>query len=248
MMWMTNKKILRFWLMVFFSLFALFVLLQVPAAWLLSKFYPNLRSLHNVSGNIWQGEADWSYQNLQGTLSWSTRPWELLRLRAASNISIHSGQTEINAIAAYGLGKNVYLSDVNGEISSETLASVVDWQWPSSNIKLKDVSLKYKKQQGYQDADGQLTWAGGLLNYPMGQRLERIDIPPLVGQLSAEKEQLKLAVQDGQKQRMADLSLDKSNMLDVQITQRFLLNAPSYQGKAGMDTAVVSTRQPLGSL
>ena len=245
---MTNKKIFRFWLMMFFGLFALFVLLQVPATWLLGKFYPNMRYIHNVNGNIWQGAADWSYQDLQGTMTWSTRPWEILRLRASSNITLHSGQTEIHAIVAYGLGKNIYLSDVNGEISSDTLANLVDWQWPSSNIKLKNVSVKYKKQQGYQDAEGQLTWAGGLLNYPIAQRLERIDIPPLVGQLSAENDQLKLAVQDSQKQRMADLSLGKDSMLDVQVTQRLLLNAPSYQGKAGLDTAVISTRQPLGSL
>ena len=245
---MTNKKIFRFWLMMFVGFFALFVLLQVPATWLLGKFYPNMRYIHNVSGNIWQGEADWAYQDLQGTMTWSTRPWEILRLRASSNITLHSGQTEIHAIVAYGLGKNIYLSDVNGEISSDTLANLVDWQWPSSNIKLKNVSVKYKKQQGYQDAEGQLTWAGGLLNYPIAQRLERIDIPPLVGQLSAENDQLKLAVRDSQQQRMADLSLDKDSMLDVQVTQRLLINAPSYQGQAGMDTAVVSTRQPLGSL
>ena len=34
-------------------------------------------------------------------------------------------------------------------------------------------------------------------------------------------------------------------MLDVQITQRMLMNVPSYQGKAGLDTYVVSSRQPL---
>ena len=245
---MTKKNKHLGWWIFALSTFLFFVVLQIPAAWLVSKFYKNNQVLQNVSGNIWQGEADWSYQDLQGTMSWSTRPWEILRLRASSNITLHSGQTEINAVVAYGLGKNIYLSDVNGEVSSDTLANLVDWQWPSSNIKLKDVSLKYKKQQGYQDAEGQLTWAGGLLNYPIAQRLERIDIPPLVGQLSAENDQLKLAVQDSQKQRMADISLGKDSMLDVQVTQRLLLNAPSYQGKAGMDTAVISTRQPLGSL
>ena len=44
---------------------------------------------------------------------------------------------------------------------------------------------------------------------------------------------------------MANLLLDKDLMLDVQLTQRLLLNIPSYDGKAGLDTYVVSTRQPL---
>jgi general secretion pathway protein N len=34
-------------------------------------------------------------------------------------------------------------------------------------------------------------------------------------------------------------------MLDVQLTQRLLLNVPSYEGKAGLDTYVISSRQPL---
>ena len=80
--------------MMFVGLFALFVLLQVPATWLLGKFYPNMRYIHNVSGNIWQGEADWAYQDLQGTMTWSTRPWEILRLRASSNITLNSGETQ----------------------------------------------------------------------------------------------------------------------------------------------------------
>ncbi len=245
---MANKSVLRFWLIVFVSLFAFFILLQVPAAWLLGKFSPNMRMIHNVNGNIWQGEADWSYQQLQGTVSWSTRPWELLRLRAASHVTIHTGQTELKGVVSYGLGKNIYIQHVNGRISPETLVSLLQWQWPSTSMNVQDVSLQYKKQQGFSNAEGQLAWAGGVLHYPMGQRLERIDIPPLVAELNADKEKLKMLVRDSQKQRMADLILGTDGMLDVQITQRFLLNAPSYQGKAGMDTAVISTRQPLNSL
>jgi len=34
-------------------------------------------------------------------------------------------------------------------------------------------------------------------------------------------------------------------MLDVQLTQRLLLNVLSYDGKAGLDTYGISARQPL---
>jgi len=44
---------------------------------------------------------------------------------------------------------------------------------------------------------------------------------------------------------MANLVLDPDMMLDVQLTQRLLLNVPSYDGKAGLDTYVISSRQPL---
>lgn len=245
---MTKKSVLRLWLLVFVSFFAFFIVLQVPARWLLGKFSPNLRYIHNVNGNIWQGEADWSYQQLQGTVSWTTRPWELLRLRAASNIHIHTGQTELKGIVSYGLGKNIYLQNVSGQVSPETLTTLSAWQLPSTSIHVQDLSLQYKQQQGFKAVQGQLTWAGGMLHYPMGQRVERIDIPPLVAEFNTDKDNLKMQVRDSQKQRMADLTLGTDGMLDVQLTQRFLLNAPSYQGKAGLDTAVISTRQPLNSL
>ena len=46
---------------------------------------------------------------------------------------------------------------------------------------------------------------------------------------------------------MANLAFDQNLMLDAQLTQRLLLNVPSYEGKAGLDTFVISTRQPLFS-
>ena len=52
-------------------------------------------------------------------------------------------------------------------------------------------------------------------------------------------------IRDQRNQKMANLLLDANMMLDVQLTQRLLLNVPSYDGKAGLDTFVISSRQPL---
>lgn len=245
---MANKRKIKIWLITFLSLVALFILLQVPAAWLIHKFAPNLRTLQNVSGNIWHGQADWHINNVQGTLHWSTRPWEIIRLRFASHITIHSGQTQLDGIVGYGLTQKVYVDALNGKVSADTLNQLIAWQWPSTSINLQDISLTFKKDQGFDAAEGQVTWAGGSLVYPMSQRQERIDIPPLVADLTSEQNKLKLLTKNSQQQRMADLTLGSDGMLDVQITQRFLLHSPSYKGQAGLDTAVISTRQPLRSL
>ena len=245
---MANKRVFRIWLLSFVALLTLFILLQVPASWLLNKFAPNLRMLHNVNGNIWHGQADWQVNQLKGTVHWTTRPWEMIRLRAAANITIHSGQTQLTGAIGYGLGKTIYIDGLNGKVSPDTLAQLMAWQWPSTSINVQDLALEYKKEQGFIDADGQLTWAGGTLQYLIAQRQERIDVPPLVARLSAAQNKLNLSVKDTQQQNMADLTLGADHMLDIQITQRFLLNAPSYKGQAGMDTAVITTRQPLHSL
>lgn len=245
---MANKRKAKIWFVVFISLVALFILLQVPAAWLINKFAPNLRMLQNVNGNIWHGQADWHVNNVQGTVHWSTRPWEIIRLRAASNIVIHSGQTQLEGTVGYSVTKKVYFNNFKGKVSADTLSQLLPWQWPSTTMNVQDVNIVFKRAQGFEDANGQLTWAGGSLMYPIAQRQERIDVPPLVADLSAEKNKMKLLVKNTQQQRMADIVFGEDGMLDVQITQRFLLHSPSYKGQAGLDTAVISTRQPLSSL
>ncbi len=72
-----------------------------------------------------------------------------------------------------------------------------------------------------------------------------MNMPSLSGQLADHNGQLQVDIRDQRNQKMANLLLDANMMLDVQLTQRLLLNVPSYDGKAGLDTFVISSRQPL---
>lgn len=239
-----KSKQMGWWALGVFSL-ALFILLQIPATWLISKFYKDNQSLQNVSGNIWVGQADWRKGNLQGTIAWHTRPLDLILLRAAANVEIHSGQTQLQGIMGYGFGQNVIIKNMNGQITPETLKNMVNWQWPNNAIQLKDVQFKMNKDKGFSQVEGQLQWAGGELQYLMGQRQDRMNVPSLSGAFKDESSKLILDLQDARGQKMANIVLDQEMMLDVQLTQRLLLNVPSYDGKAGLDTFVISTRQPM---
>lgn len=105
------KKKSKQWKWWFFALiaFLIFIILQIPATWLISKFSKNNQTVHNVSGNIWQGQADWHRGALRGTIHWKTRPLDLLLLRFAADVDIHSGNTQLTGIMAYGFGKKVGL-------------------------------------------------------------------------------------------------------------------------------------------
>ncbi|EJB8480964.1 MULTISPECIES: type II secretion system protein N [Acinetobacter] len=241
------KKKSKQWKWWFFALiaFLIFIILQIPATWLISKFSKNNQTVHNVSGNIWQGQADWHRGTLRGTIHWKTRPLDLLLLRFAANVDIHSGNTQLTGIMAYGFGKKVIVRDMNGQIAPETLKQIVNWQWPVNSIQLKDIQFNYKKEQGFAAVDGQLHWGGGALIYNIGDRQDRMNMPSLSGQLTDQNGQLQVDIRDQRNQKMANLLLDANMMLDVQLTQRLLLNVPSYDGKAGLDTFVISSRQPL---
>lgn len=239
-----KPKSLTWWIFAI-SVFLIFVVLQIPAAWLISKFYKNNQVLQNVSGNIWQGQADWHKGNLKGSLSWKTRPLDLFLLRLGAEIEVHSGNTQLDGVVGYGFGKKIIIRNLNGQVAPETLKSVVDWQWPTNAIQLRDIHFNFKKEQGFAQAEGTLQWAGGNLVYSYAQRQERMTMPSLQGKLSDENSQLIFEMGDLRGQKLIALALDKDLMLNVQLTQRLLLNIPSYQGKAGLDTYVISSRQPL---
>ena len=238
-----KPKYITWWIFALIA-FLFFVLLQIPAAWLISKFYKNNQTLHNVSGNIWKGQADWHKGQLRGSLSWNTRPLDLVLLRVAADVEVHSGNTKLEGIVGYRFG-SVLVQSLDGQVAPETLKSIVDWQWPSNAIQLKDIHLNFKKQQGFTKSKGQLQWAGGELLYRFAQRQDRMSIPALKGSLSDENGKLLFDIRDQREQKMLNIALDQSLMLDVQLTQRLLMNIASYEGKAGLDTYVISTRQPL---
>ncbi|KHO14644.1 general secretion pathway protein [Acinetobacter baumannii] len=241
------KKKSKQWKWWFFALiaFLIFIILQIPATWLISKFSKNNQTVHNVSGNIWQGQADWHRGALRGTIHWKTRPLDLFLLRFAADVDIHSGNTQLTGIMAYGFGKKVIVRNMTGQVAPETLKQIVNWQWPVNSIQLKDIQFNYKKEQGFAAVDGQLHWGGGALVYTIGDRQDRMNMPSLSGQLTDHNGQLQIDIRDQRNQKMANLLLDANMMLDVQLTQRLLLNVPSYDGKAGLDTFVISSRQPL---
>jgi general secretion pathway protein N len=229
-----------------------FIMLQLPAAWIFARAIPSNSYLDNVSGNLWHGQGDWHYKEVQGVISWQTRPWMLLFFRVSANVTLQTGGTQLKAIVARS-PNHWHIDSLRGNIQSDTLQALVPWQWPSSPIIIKDFNLDQYTSGAFSSVDGQLSWGGGLIGYPYQGRVERATLPPLLGVLSLDRDRLHFALTNVQKERMGDLYLSakdaqKEMMLDVQLTQRLLLNVASYHGQAGLDTAVIAVRQPLSAL
>ena len=96
-------------------------------------------SLHNVSGNIWHGQADWQTGKLRGTVLWTTRPLDLLLLRANQSLNIVP-IPKLGGVLAYGFWEKIMVRDLNGQIAPETLKSLW-WQWPSNAIQLQEIDF-----------------------------------------------------------------------------------------------------------
>lgn len=253
----SNKRPRKLWWLVGLVLFALFTLLQMPAAWVIEKYAPDSPYVQHVSGNLWQGSAIWqltaSTTPLIGSANWTWQPWQLFLGKVGADVDISTGQTRLDGQIKVGL-HSWQVTDMNGKITPETLSSVVDWQLPNTPIQVNAVSLQRKSgsdstKTGFTEADGQLTWVGGEVGYPSGGKIFYITMPAMRAELSAEernnKNRLHVNLLNNQDKRLGDLYLDNDNMLDVSLTQRLLENMPEYQGQAPQDTPVVSVRQPL---
>lgn len=263
----SHKRPRKLWWLVGFILFALFAVLQMPAAWLLEKYTPESPYVQHVSGNLWQGSAIWqlplSSTPLTGAADWSWQPWHLLLGKLGADVNISSEQTRLNGQVKVGLS-SWEMNDMSGKIAPETLGSVVDWQLPNTPIQVNNVSLKRQSRSskvadndsaknisGFSQADGQLTWVGGEVGYPSGGKVFYITIPALRAELSAEqknnKNLLHINLVNNQDMRLGDLYIDGDNMLDISLTQRLLESMPEYKGQAPQDTPVVSVRQSLAN-
>lgn len=255
------KRPRKLWWLLGLVLFALFAMLQMPAAWVVEKYAPQSPYIQHVSGNLWQGAAIWqlpvSATPLTGSAEWSWQPWQLLLGKLGADVDISTSQTRLNGQVK--IGRNSWqVNNLSGKIAPETLASVVDWQLPNTPIQVNAVTLQRqsgsdngsnKNASGFSQADGQLTWVGGEVGYPSGGKTFYITIPAMRAQLSQEqknnKNLLHINLLNNQDKRLGDLYIDGDNMLDVSLTQRLLENMPEYKGQAPQDTPVVSVRQPL---
>lgn len=260
----SHKRPRKLWWLLGFIFFALFAVLQMPAAWLLEKYAPDTPYVQHVSGNLWQGSAIWqlpvSATPLTGAAEWSWQPWHLLLGKLGAEVDISSEQTRLNGQVKVG-SSSWQIQNMSGKIAPETLSNVVDWQLPNTPIQVNNVSLKRqsaknsessssgKNAAGFREASGQLTWVGGEVGYPSGGKVFYITMPALRAELSAEqknnKNLLHVNLINNQDKRLGDLYIDGDNMLDVSLTQRLLENMPEYKGQAPQDTPVVSVRQPL---
>lgn len=253
----SHKRPHKRWWLVGVVIFALFALLQMPAAWLVEKYAPSSQYVQQVSGNLWQGSAVWqlpqTHTPLTGTVDWSWQPWQLLLGRVAADIDMISGQTRLDG--QIKIGRDSWqVADMSGKIAPETLSAIVDWQLPRTPIAVNNVSLQHQsggegRAAGFKQADGQLTWVGGEVGYPSGGKVFYITMPAMRAELSATQKNdnnlLHVNLVNNQDKRLGDLYLDGDNMVDVSLTQRLLENMPEYKGQAPQDTPVVSVRQPL---
>lgn len=180
----------KLWWLIGLVLLCLCLVVQLPASWIIQKFAPNNPYLQQITGNLWQGQANWQLATdptkmLTGTVGWRWQPLQLVTGKLGFRSDIRSGKT--NLIGNVRLNKtNWHVNGFNGKISADTLKQLMNWQLPDTPITVKDLAISHSSQ-GFEHATGVLNWTGGELGYPSGGRVYKITMPTMMGTLSLDK-------------------------------------------------------------
>lgn len=248
------------WWLLGITLLLLFIAVQIPASWLLAKLAPQQNVLRYVTGNLWHGQGQLQIQRALQPVSigveWRLKPFRLLLLEGAWQVELTHGRSELNGIL--GLRRQTWrVGDLSGQIEAQTLSDLLAWRWPSVPLQVYDVNLGHEKRD-FTAAAGQLKWAGGILGYPFQGKQEQLNLPPLNGRLALDSpktnsaaagtSRVHLALTNQAGERMGDFYWGADQFVEAQLTQRFLTHLQGYQGQAGLDTAVISTRLPASAL
>jgi len=153
-------------------------------------------TVYRVGGTVWEGGADIQYRDFPtSTLRWTLAPIPLMKGLADFHITIGGLGHELDG----GLltdGHNSQLSMLNGFVTSEYIDQV-SAQYGlriSGNFAVNEVDLTVENDW-FTTMEGDLSWTGGQVLYPVAGGSQAINLPALDGKLAIEDRQLTLNVQ-----------------------------------------------------
>ncbi len=183
-----------------------------------SKAVPELNVL-SLSGSIWSGKGEVQFRQFPPSqVTWTISPFDLFGRTGRINITGVGEGHSLNAEAVItfteghieifeGKFNNIYISSI-----SEPYGLTF-----SGDLSINDISLTAKKD-GITDAHGTARWSGGRIF--VAGKTQPLDLPPLDGKLSFEKQFLILDV-TFQQLSVLRISLNKHGWAAIAIKGRF---------------------------
>lgn len=202
----------------FFAVYLLALLAMTPLSWLRHFFDPALQAagirVEQLEGSLWSGAA-----RLQGPqlpvlqLHWQAQPLYLLTLRLPFNWQLSNTDIELDGrftVKPSGAsldGVNGYLDDAAfTHIASAYGADI------AGRLRLDDVSVSASWTATPKDLAGELSWSGGPVRVPFGNRDQSFQVPQLQGQLSSNANGWQALV----------LALDETPLIDATLSREGL--------------------------
>ena len=197
-----------------------------------------------VSGTLWQGQVVVKHA-MTGQVSsdWSLHPWSLLTGNIKADLAVDSNAAQFNTQLSYNaLSQQVNLEKTSGFVSAGLINRVIAQSKTQINgdIELTNTDIIYNLATGESDqANGQLVWMGGQVNYPKGRKMASANLPMLVAKLSSQNNELHAQVATVEGLQVANASLKKDGWANVAVRKAMIdLVGEKWPNKVSADAIV----------
>ena len=192
-----------------FTAFFFSVAAMTPASLVYNTFQASITdalpglSIKKVEGSIWKGKSNIKFQQLPSiNVAWEVAPLHLLTLTVKSSVTAEGlglyGKFDI-AITPKGIS----IINLNGIIQNLHLNKItipygLDL---SGEINLIKINLSFDKKW-LKEADGKLTWGGGIVHIQTPEKIHTVNLPALHGQIYMDENIWKLDVKESSESMM----------------------------------------------
>jgi hypothetical protein len=177
----------------------------------------NTLKLNNVSGTVWQGEAQhFSIQNTNlGKVNWNVQPLQsLLSLSLKSSFKIKSPDLSAHGIVAITPAKTLVLSNTFFDLDAKYINTLQNKTVLSGDIRGSIRHAKLDQQRNLPEVDALINWQGGAMQLPI--KLEPGDYHAVITPES-DKLNIKLSSSEAPLELNGNIVLNKEWQYDANI-------------------------------
>jgi hypothetical protein len=180
-------------------------------------------TLGSLTGTLWHGGGDLGYDGTPlGHLNWSFAPALLLNGQFGFEVHLHGDQLDFAGRA--GASPNTATAQLHGTLDAALLKEPLARyavELPGS-FALDNVDVTHRYGSRLPMLHGDLKWSGGMVNYRLSGRDQRIELPPLIGLLDSSSGQPTLtATQISDKTPLLIGHLAEDGVASIGITKQF---------------------------
>ncbi len=232
-------------------LIALVILL--PAGWVWQWVSPQVSlppqiKINQVSGQLWNGAAGFTFVGRPLRLSWDLETPSLLSLTFPLSFSLHSAQSGLNGRLAFSWPDNANLT-ARGKVRVREFENLIQRSGGAilaGDVIIERLALEWVDGE-FGDGQGLARWSGGEVTWPMGSGVQSADFPPMEATLNAAAGRMSMTIlQQGESEPAANADIFPDGMLEIRVYKRMIdLAGQSWSGAASPGDVIFRVRQPL---
>lgn len=230
---------------------ALIVLL--PAGWVWQWVSPQVNvppqiKINQVSGQLWNGAAGFTFAGRPLRLSWDIEAPSLLGLTFPLAFSLNSAQSDLDGRLSLSWPDDANLT-AHGQVRVREFEDLIrrsGGAMLAGDVVIERLELEWIDGE-FGDGQGLARWSGGDVTWPMGGGIQSADFPPMEATLNAAAGRVSMAIlQQGESEPAANADIFPDGMLEIRVYKRMIdLAGQSWSGAASPGDVIFRVRQPL---